>query len=67
MIYFYEDGHKELYDIPNDISEKHDLAAEHPDVVRRLSKRLGEFLRRSGGQRPTFKDSGQPCPWPDEI
>ena len=67
MIYFYEDGHKELYDIPNDISEKHDLASEHPDVVRRLSKRLGEFLRRSGGQRPTFKDSGQPCPWPDEI
>lgn len=67
MIYFYRDGHKELYDIPNDISEKHDLASEHPDVVRRLSKRLGEFLRRSGGQRPTFKDSGQPCPWPDEI
>ena len=67
LIYFYADGHKELYDIPNDIGEKHDLAAERPDVVKRLSKELGRFLRGSGGQRPTFKDSGQPCPWPDEI
>lgn len=67
LIYFYRDGRKELYDIPNDISEKHDLAAERPDVVKSLSKELGRFLRRSGAQRPTFKDSGQPCPWPDEI
>ena len=67
LIYFYEDGHKELYDIPNDIGEKHDLAAERPDVVKRLSKELGSFLRRSGAQRPVFRSDGRPCPWPDEI
>lgn len=67
LIYFYEDGHKELYDIPNDIGEKHDMAAERPDVVKRLSKRLGTFLRRCDGQRPSFRSDGRPCPWPDEI
>ena len=67
LIYFYETGKKELYDIPNDIGEEHDLAAEHPDVVKRLSRELGQFLRASGGQRPSFKATGKPCPWPDET
>ena len=67
LIYFYETGKKELYDIPNDIGEEHDLAAEHPDVVKRLSRKLGQFLRASGGQRPSFKATGKPCPWPDET
>ena len=30
-------------------------------------KRSGNFLRSSGGQRPSFKATGKPCPWPDEI
>lgn len=67
LIYFYETGQKELYDIPADISEQHNLAASHPEVVKRLSKDLGNFLRNSGGQRPSFKATGKPCPWPDEI
>ena len=67
LIYFYETGRKELYDIPADISEKHDLAERYPDVVKALSANLGEFLRSSGAQRPSFKKTGKPCPWPDEI
>lgn len=67
LVYFYETGKKELYDIPADISEKHDCAAAYPDVVRKLSADLGRFLRSCGGQRPSFKQTGQPCPWPDEI
>lgn len=67
LIYYYENGRKELFDIPADIGEEHDLAAERPDVVRRLSKQLGSYLRRVGGQRPSFKATGAPCPWPDEI
>ena len=45
LIYFYETGKKELYDIPADISEKHNLAERYPDVVKSLSANLGEFLR----------------------
>lgn len=55
LIYFYETGKKELYDIPADISEKHNLAERYPDVVKSLSANLGEFLRSSGAQRPSFK------------
>ena len=67
LVYYYETGRKELYNIPQDIGEKHDLSAEHPDIVRKLSKELGEYLRRVDAQRPSFKASGKPCPWPDEI
>ncbi|MBQ3631939.1 MAG: sulfatase [Prevotella sp.] len=66
FIYNYKDCSKELYDISQDIGEHHNVAADHPDVVRRLSRKLGRHLRRMKAQRPTVKATGQPCPWPDE-
>lgn len=66
LIYWYKDGKKELYNIKEDISEKTDLAAQNPELVTELSKELGEYLRKSGGQRPYFKATGKSCPWPDE-
>ena len=67
LVYYYETGKKELFNIPEDIGEKHDVAAEQPDIVRRLSKELGQYLRKVDAQRPTFKSTGKPCPWPDEV
>ncbi|ADV42845.1 sulfatase [Bacteroides helcogenes] len=67
LVYYYETGAKELFCIPEDIGEKDNVASRHPDIVKRLSKELGEYLRKVGGQRPSFKASGQPCPWPDEV
>ena len=66
LIYNYKTGEKELYNVDQDISEEHNLAAEHPEKVRQLSRRLGRELRRMNAQRPTFKATGKPCPWPDE-
>lgn len=67
LIYFYETGEKELYDISEDIGETEDLSREHPEIVKRLSRELGRYLRRSGAQRPSFVQTGLPCPWPDEL
>lgn len=67
LVYWYKDGKKELYNIAEDISEAKDLSAEKPELVASLSKKLGEYLRSVGGQRPTFKSDGKPCPWPDEA
>lgn len=67
LVYFYESGKKELFNIPGDISEKNDVSSQHPDIVKLLSKELGEYLRKVDGQRPTFKETEKPCPWPDEI
>ena len=55
MIYFYETGEKELYDIPNDIEENNNVAALYPQIINKLSKELGKFLRQTNGQRPSFK------------
>lgn len=67
LIYFYEEGKKELYNIREDISEKHNLAIEHPELVKRLSADLGNYLRSVDAQRPAFKATGQLVPWPDEV
>ena len=66
LIYTYDTGRKELYRIPDDIGEQHDLSRRHPLVVRRLSAELGRYLRRVGADRPSFQATGEPCPWPDE-
>lgn len=66
LVYYYGSGKKELFNIPADISEKNDLSTQHPDIVKRLSKDLGSYLRKVDAQRPVVKATGKPCPWPDE-
>lgn len=66
LVYYYETGEKELFNVAEDIGEKHNLASEHPAKVKRLSSELGRYLRSVGADRPSFKISGLPCPWPDE-
>lgn len=66
LVYYYETGEKELFCIPEDISEQRNLAHRHPQLVKSLSSELGEYLRNVGADRPSFRNSGMPCPWPDE-
>lgn len=66
LVYYYETGEKELFNIENDIGEKHNLVSENPLIVKELSSDLGQYLRKVDAQRPIFKTSGKPCPWPDE-
>ncbi len=65
LIYYYGTQKKELFNIAEDISEKQNLAEEYPDMLRRLSKELSVYLRQKKAQRPSFKDTGEPVPWPD--
>lgn len=67
LIYYYENGKKELFNIKEDIGEKHNQAETYPAIVEKLSVRLGNYLRNAGGQRPSFKATGKPVPWPDEA
>lgn len=66
LVYYYETGEKELFCIPEDIGERHNLAHRRPALVKNLSAELGEYLRSVGADRPSFKSTGAPCPWPDE-
>ncbi len=44
LIHYYEDGHEELYNLRNDISETTDLAAQKTELVADLHKQLFDYL-----------------------
>ena len=54
-------GPIELYDLKTDLGEKHDLAAEHPDLV----KRFADFFKSARVDSPIWpirekpRDEGQ--------
>jgi len=50
LIEFFEDGRFELYDLKNDIGEKHNLAREYPQKVAELQKRLIDWRREVGAK-----------------
>lgn len=45
----------------------HDVAAAHPDIVRRLAGVLSERLRAADACMPVVRGTGQPVPMPDEV
>ena len=67
LIYYYGSQKKELFNLAEDISEKCNLAEKYPDITGKLSEELGTYLRKNKAQRPSFKATGKPVPWPDEI
>jgi arylsulfatase A-like enzyme len=54
LIHYWEDGRDELYDVPNDQGEQHDLAAEYPDKRQTLRKRLDDWLEEIQANLPTL-------------
>lgn len=67
MIYSYETGEKQLYNLDKDPFEHNNLAAKDKKTLSRMSAELGRLLRERGAQRPTLKATGLPAPWPDEL
>jgi arylsulfatase A-like enzyme len=69
LIEFFEDGHLELYDLREDISETRNLAAARPDVAQRFHKMLKAWQREvqaaipqtnpkwDGPKRPKIKNN----------
>ena len=67
LVYYYESGLKELFNIREDIGETRNMASARPELVRSLSAELGEYLRGVGAGRPTVTATGKASPWPDEV
>ena len=53
LIEWFEDGALELYNIPQDLSEKTNLAAQHPDKVSALRAKLVAWRQQVGALLPT--------------
>ena len=52
LIRRYETGKEELYNLANDIGEKHDLAKDNPEMRKRLSRQLDSWLQSSHAKLP---------------
>ncbi len=64
LIYTYEKGRCELYDLKKDIGEQHDLSREMPEKTKELCDELRKTLRKMGAQTPIDRTTGQPLPLP---
>ena len=68
LLFDYETRRTELYNLANDISEKHDLSENslYNEIKENLSKDLSNRLREAKANMPVYKVSGIPCGYPDE-
>jgi arylsulfatase A-like enzyme len=53
LIEFFEDGRLELYNLRADVGQKHDLAKERPDLVRKLHAQLKNWRQTVSAPMPT--------------
>jgi arylsulfatase A-like enzyme len=60
LIEFFADKRVELYNLRDDISEQHDLAAQRPDKVVELRTRLHAWRKEVGAQEPTRNPNYDP-------
>lgn len=65
LIYHWENGLTELYNVKNDISEQNNLAGDMPDKVRELSSELTDYLKARNAQRPSLKATHEMLSYPD--
>ncbi len=73
LIYFYGDGTQngqgldpwfELYNLRDDLSEAHNLAASQPEKARTLAAEMNAWMTQVGAQTPVSKATGQSVPLP---
>ena len=67
LIYYWETQEFQLYNRQKDIAETNDLTEKEPRLLQRLAQELTDSLMAADAQRPTFRSSGQPVPWPAEA
>lgn len=65
LIYHYDTGVKELYNLKNDIGENNNMINIEIKTAMMLSAELSKYLRSVKAQRPAFKTTGKLVPWPD--
>lgn len=67
LVHYYETGKNELYNLKEDIHERHDLSQEagYEKLVREMASKLSDHLRHYHANMPYFKANGERCPYPD--
>jgi arylsulfatase A-like enzyme len=61
LIEWYEDMNVELFNLKNDIGERHDLAKSQPELAAKLTKLLHDWRRQVKAQMPRSNPNHQPA------
>ena len=67
MVYRMHNAALELYNFNSDLGERDNVAASHPDIVKRLAAELSNRLRSWNAPMPTIRATGKAVPMPDEL
>ncbi|WP_254512228.1 sulfatase-like hydrolase/transferase [Anatilimnocola floriformis] len=63
LIEFFEDGHRELFDLTSDMRENRNLVTQHPQVVAELAEKLEAWRKNVGAKmmepNPDYKPNPQ--------
>lgn len=62
LIEFYDRDRRELFDLSKDVSESRNLAADKPDVVKDLAKKLDDWRKQVNAQPMTQNPDYKPNP-----
>lgn len=65
LIYFWETGEKQLFNIKEDIGEQQNLITQKPLLAKQLAEELTRSLKSYKAQRPSYKTTGALVPYPD--
>ena len=60
LLYFFEDGRYELYDLANDMAEQNDLAAKMPEKADEMREKLLDYLQSVHARLPLRPRKGAP-------
>lgn len=67
LVYRIAEGRLELYNLKDDIGERHDVSADYPEITARLASTLGGRLRTWNAPMPIVTATGATAPLPDEL
>jgi hypothetical protein len=59
LIYDLRNGHKELYNLSNDIGEQFDLSMKQPAKTIQLNSLLKEYLEKNNSPMPSYRHNSK--------
>ncbi|MEO1450417.1 MAG: sulfatase, partial [Bacteroidota bacterium] len=60
LLEFYEDGHRELYNLATDLGETTDLINSHPKIAKKLTRKLQRWRKKVDAQDPVVNPDAKP-------
>ena len=67
LVYRIKTGELELYNLVDDIGEQNNVAAQNPEITKRLADTLSDRLRKWKSPMPVVAATGQTMPLPDSL